>query len=135
MKAGCRTLLLMILGTALAGCAVAPSGRQATETSTEQPFLITKDATLAGLSTPELIDAALQRGEISAEERILYLAYAIYEYESLPEAYRSNVPWRGTLVVEEINRATRSAESLCAFPSSIQEELHRLIPNSAACAP
>ena len=36
------------------------------------------------LSTPELIDQAYSRGQITEEYRLLYLAYALYEYKSLP---------------------------------------------------
>ena len=45
------------------------------------------------LSTPELIDQALADGQITADERLLYLAYAVYEYESLPAQFRSDVGW------------------------------------------
>ncbi len=54
-----------------------------------------------GLSTPELIDQAFARGEITEEERLLYLAYALYGYESLPTRLLSNVGWFGESVLEE----------------------------------
>ena len=45
----------------------------------------------ARLSTPQLLAQAVARGEISADERILYLAYALYEPASLPAQFYSNV--------------------------------------------
>jgi len=50
-----------------------------------------------GLSTPELIEAALFNGEIDQETADLYLAYALGDHEKLPSQFVSNVPWHGTL--------------------------------------
>jgi hypothetical protein len=41
------------------------------------------------LDTPGLIQLAFDRGEITEEERLLYLAYARYEQESLPPRFVS----------------------------------------------
>ena len=43
------------------------------------------------LSTPELIEQDFVTGKITAEQRLLYLAYALYDYKSLPSQYDSNV--------------------------------------------
>lgn len=86
-------------------------------------------------STPELIEQAVSAGELSAAEGILYLAYAAYEYESLPVQYRSNTRWDGTLAVRKIKEAAASPAVLCAFPVKVQSELRRLIRESADCAP
>ncbi|HEX9925755.1 MAG TPA: hypothetical protein VGD99_24075, partial [Anaerolineae bacterium] len=48
-------------------------------------------------STPQLIEAALDRGEIDQDTANLYLAYALGDYENLPVQYHSEVPWHGTL--------------------------------------
>ena len=57
------------------------------------------------LSTPQLLAQAVQKGEIDKDTRLLYLTYAIYEPESLPEEYRSNVGWHGTEYVRELKDA------------------------------
>ncbi len=44
------------------------------------------------LSTPALIEQAFAAGEITADERLLYFAYAVYEYESLPVRFRGPFP-------------------------------------------
>ncbi len=88
------------------------------------------------LSTPELIEAAYLSGAITDGERILYLAYAIYDYEELPAAYQSATPWRGTMYVQEIKESVASPE-FCAFGLEIQEELRRLLADSvefSACS-
>ncbi|MCX6049737.1 MAG: hypothetical protein NT075_31950, partial [Chloroflexi bacterium] len=43
------------------------------------------------LATPLLIKQAFERGEITAAEQALYLAYALYEPQSLPAPFHSNV--------------------------------------------
>jgi len=48
-------------------------------------------------ATPELIDRAVRRGEISAAEGALYLTWAFTAPARLPEAYVSDTPWSGTL--------------------------------------
>jgi hypothetical protein len=82
------------------------------------------------LSTPELIEDAYAAGEISAEERVLYLAYAVYESESLPPTYQSDAPWRGTVIVRELNELLRSP-AFCEMSPEIQSELERLIGEPA----
>lgn len=69
------------------------------------------DATLQEFSTPELIDQALARGEITKEERLLLLAYAIYEPAQLPERYQSTVGWYGTQYVRELYELRPSLET------------------------
>lgn len=54
------------------------------------------------LSTPELIELAYTNGEISADQRLLYLAYALYDHASLPPQFQSNVGWSGTHYVAEV---------------------------------
>ncbi len=48
-------------------------------------------------STPDLIEAAFRRGKIEEEAAALYLAYAFFAPEKLPPAFRSKIPWRGTM--------------------------------------
>ena len=53
----------------------------------------------AGLApaTPELIDRAVRRGEISEARGALYLTWALSSPRRLPKAYVSQTPWSGTL--------------------------------------
>ncbi len=98
------------------------------------PSTETNLATEANLATPELIDAALARREITTGQRLLYLTYAIYEPESLPQEFRSIVPWRGTMVVREIKQYAASKETFCTLAPDIQREIRRLIPESVSCS-
>lgn len=84
----------------------------------------------AALSTPELIEAVYAAGEINAEERVLYLAYAVYEYESLPPAYQSDAPWRGTMIVRELDEFLESP-AFCEMSPEIQSEMERLMGEPA----
>lgn len=79
------------------------------------------------LSTPELIDQALARGEITEEERLLYLAYANYEYESLPLHFLSSIGWDGTSTAHELYEAVSSSKTLCSMSPYVRSELLRLI--------
>lgn len=60
------------------------------------------------LSTPELIEAAVARGEISRDLGDLYLAYALFAPERLPARFRSNTPWDGTLPLWELQQRQRA---------------------------
>jgi hypothetical protein len=102
-----------------------PSGE-----NTARPSLPDKN-----LSTPELIDAAYQQKEITAGQRWLYLAYAIYDYQALPVEYRSQVRWDATLYLRDLKNATASPESMCALEPEVQAELRRLLSGSASCPP
>lgn len=79
------------------------------------------------LTTPQLINAAHWRGEISADERIRYLAYALYERESLPAEFDSPHGWHGTTTLLEVRAAYEDA-SLSRATSS---ELDRLFNSRA----
>jgi len=77
-----------------------------------------------GLSTPQLIEQAYQNGEITAEERLLYLAYALYEQASLPDRFHSNVGWYGTYYVREVQ--TYVQQMSAAATTAVQQELGRM---------
>lgn len=70
---------------------------------------------------------------MAEEERLLYLAYAIFEYESLPARFRSNVGWRGTLFVAELYEAARTPSLLCSMSPSVRSEFQRLLNPDTAC--
>ena len=63
-----------------------------------------EDQSDADLSTPQLIEAAQRRNEIDQDTAALFIAFALGGYESLPDQYRSNVPWDGTLPLLHLRR-------------------------------
>lgn len=85
------------------------------------------------LSTPELIGQAYIKGEITSEERLLYLAYAIFEYESLPSRFRSNVGWHGTFILAELQEAANSPSVFCNMSPYIRSEFQRLLKPDTIC--
>src|SRR4051794_28492323 len=92
--------LVAFAGAALAATLVVP------QAATAQPRAAAASAALAAPagSTPALIDAALQRGDIDRATADRYLAYAIGRPSRLPAAYRGSVPWRGTLPLLDLQR-------------------------------
>jgi len=54
-------------------------------------------------TTPELIDRAVRRGEISEARGALYLTWALSSPTRLPEAYVSLTPWSGTLPLLQLH--------------------------------
>ncbi len=67
---------------------------------------------MQALTTPELIAQDLAQGLISPEQQLLYLAYALSDYEKLPAQYRSNQPWDGTLPLLKLRRESGSIASV-----------------------
>jgi len=82
------------------------------------------DQATVRLSTPQLLAQALANGEISADEEALYLAYALYEPQSLPARFQSTVGWRGTRYVQELQSYFQNLNA--AATSAVQQELARL---------
>ena len=83
-------------------------------------------------STPDLIQQAFDRGEITDEQRLLYLAYAIYEYEALPIQFHSNVGWRGTSIIMDLHEAAPPLR-ICSMSPSIRSEFQRLLKPNITC--
>ncbi len=125
-----RSLVLFGLLLAFALLAFAVRGLEA-QTADAAPVAATDDAQNEP-TTPMLIDAAYASGDISNEERLLYLAYAIYEPGSLPARFRSNAPWHGTDVVAELNRASRAVDAQGATASPFMVEFDRIMAEDAA---
>jgi hypothetical protein len=94
---------------------------------------IASPPTTGNLTPPELIEADYQHGKITAEKRILYLYYALGKYDKLPPAYKSSVPWGGTLAAGELTDAVASKAIFCKFSSATQQELRAAFPQAAAC--
>jgi hypothetical protein len=49
------------------------------------------------LSTPELLERAVERGRLNRATADLYLAHAFSDHRKLPDRFVSDVPWDGTL--------------------------------------
>ncbi len=60
------------------------------------------------LSTPDLIDRAVEAGSIDRDTADLYVAYALFEPNRLPDEYRSDVPWDGTLPLLHLRQSVRT---------------------------
>lgn len=86
------------------------------------------------LSTPELIEAALVDGAITQAERILFLAYALYDAAALPPAFQSSAPWRGTDSLRTVQDAVASPQ-FCTYPTDVRRELQRLLSDSVQITP
>ncbi len=88
------------------------------------------------LSTQDLIEQAYTRGEITAQQRILYLAYAVYDIKKLPAQYHGTAGWYGTAAVAEINHALQNQGTGKATPLSpaVAAELAQLTrPQGTLC--
>ena len=79
-----RTGLVLVL---LASLSVAPAGAAPGEPA--QPG--------RALSTPELLERAVERGRLNRATADLYLARALGDHRKLPDRFVSDVPWDGTL--------------------------------------
>ena len=86
------------------------------------------------LSTPALIERAFAAGEITADERLLYFAYAVYEYESLPARFRGTVPYYATDIVAELVevRYAQADGRVGPLRADVQAELERVLTINAA---
>ena len=85
------------------------------------------------LSTPQLIERAYVKGRISEEERLLYLAYAFYEHESLPKRFRGHAPWEGTFILRELYEAANTPSVLCSMSPEVRSEFQRLLKPKITC--
>jgi hypothetical protein len=56
-------------------------------------------------STPARIEQAFSNGEITSDQRLLYLFYAVYDADQVPFRYQGTAAWSGTMVVHELNTA------------------------------
>ncbi len=86
----------------------------------------------AGLSTWQKIEGDYRQGLITAADRSLYLLYAVFEYRSLPTAYRSAVPWSGTQVVRELEQSySRMRTGRQRVTAAVRADFDRLLGPSA----
>jgi hypothetical protein len=62
------------------------------------------------LTTPELLDRAVHRGEVRRARADLYLTYALGGDRRLPHRFLSDVPWDGTLPLLHLRRRVQRME-------------------------
>ncbi|MGH2724794.1 MAG: Calx-beta domain-containing protein [Actinomycetota bacterium] len=91
------TITLIAVSALLAGSLAAPPSASADH-----------DGGSPARSTPQLIDAAVGRGDISRARGDLFLAYALGDHRKLPAAYRSDAPWHGTVPLLQLRRRVRT---------------------------
>lgn len=78
------------------------------------------------LSTPERIEWDYEYGNITEEQKILYLHYALNDRtKKLPPRYDSIAEWEGTSYGIELSRIVASYD-VCRFSSFTQSELRRI---------
>jgi len=115
-RGGIIILVVLLLGGTLAWADSSSIETESTSiTGFQYPNLpiprYTEQGTISqsgGLSTPQLIEAALKNGEIDQDTANLYLAYAIGDHEKLPSRFVSNVPWDGTLPLLSLQGAVQT---------------------------
>lgn len=105
MKGKAGTIAIVVALVLLAG-AVMGAARTAVSAQGDSTNVAETSATT--LSTPQLIEAAVAKGEIDRDTANLYLAYALGDYEQLPARYRSSVPWHGTLPMLQLQEAVKT---------------------------
>ncbi len=136
-------LVVCLGGLGLAGCSYppptvatpSPSSTIPPLTATHQPAA-TRATTFVPTrrieaSTPALITRAFANGEITDEQRLLYLAYAIFELSSLPMRFRSYQPWEADSEVKEIGETITSRAKMCSLSAGTQAELRKLFQDEA----
>lgn len=90
-----RTIRLALASALLAGSLVATgTAAAATGPGPELP-------------TPALIQRAVRNGTVDGDRGNLLLAYALARPEKLPQAFRSDVPWEGTVPLLQLQEAHR----------------------------
>jgi len=82
--------------------------------------------------TPSLIQMAYDRHQITNEQRLLYLAYALMEPESLPAPYRSRVGWFGEMAQYELDDLN-DPEVFCSMSPYARNEFQRLLKINMTC--
>jgi hypothetical protein len=97
-----RVLVLLLLATTvLAGCAA----RRPVEETPSATYDATSSAGERPLDSLALIDQAVGAGRIDYSTGLLYKVYVMFEPESLPLEYKSEVPAKcGTPLIEEVQR-------------------------------
>lgn len=85
------------------------------------------------LSTPDLIQQAFLKGEITEEKRLLYLAYALADSEKLPTRYHGKAPWSGTMIGLDLSNELSSKSTKMVQSNSTLTTIQQLL--SGDCGP
>jgi Calx-beta domain len=80
------------------------------------------------LATPRLLQRAVARGEVRRAVADLYLIYALRGDARLPERFRSDVPWHGTVPLLHLKRRVRDMA-----PGPERERLRGELEALASC--
>lgn len=126
--------LVFALAASAAGAAPGPGGPLVGSSS-----LGVLPAPDPGPATPELIAKALDAGRIDLA-RATELRVDALRGESLPEAYQSETPWEGTLVLLEVERAlpelsAAERREVEYYPTMAAATETAAAPRSSACGP
>jgi len=116
----------------LAACGTATPVPTATATTVLNLTPIIPYQTSQELETPLLIQLSFDRGEITNEQRLLYLAYALYEPGSLPLQFRSNYGWFGEMAQYELEVLT-DPSVFCSMSPYARSEFQRLHVSNITC--
>lgn len=88
--------------------------------------------TARSLTTPDLINQAHRKGELTAEKRLTYLVFAVYDISRVPAHLRGGVRWDATQVVAEINAIRRvQRQGLASYGSEFSAALAASAPLAA----
>jgi len=119
---GTVLLLLLILWLSASAALSHPPPQPPDPSNEDQP------------TTPQLIEAALAKGEIDRDTANLYLAYALADYERVPVQYRSDLPWDGTLPLLRLQEAVQTM-TISATRTTIERLLKGTCSSSTASLP
>ena len=87
--------VVALVAAAGCSCSVPPPDGERTGYSTDEP----------PQSSVELINAAVMEGQLDYSTSLLYKVYVMYDPDSLPPEYQSDVPSRcGTPLIDEVRR-------------------------------
>lgn len=92
------------LGLALLTWTLVPIGPGGVAIAAGPPAPGANAAAVEQLTTPQLLDRAVARGDISQDDRLRHLAAALYLPALLPDEFRSDVGWSGTAYVGEVRQ-------------------------------
>lgn len=111
---------------------VLPRISASTAALTQQPPS-TQPSSMKDVSTPDLILQAFDRGEITGDQRLLYLAYALYDDELLPSEFHGDAKWDGTGEIIYLSKSANTSSVLCSMSPSARSELLRYIRSNITC--
>ena len=104
------------------------SGQSVSEATENLSETVDKDKLDShSMSTPDLINMDFQEGKISKGEQLLYMAYALGDFEKLPNKYHGNAPWHGTLPLLDLHEDLEDQQIVCAIEPDILQKLNETL--------